>query len=185
MIYISVEGGTKKQRQLCEDAIRHFIFLMLPRRRSLNIDCKIHNLLIDDMAGLCEHVQGNEFLLELHHRGTLYDFVSYIAHEIIHVKQYLEKELVHRNQKDYWKGHNFTETQYYAQPWEVEAWEMQHFYAKDFIRNKLNTTIKQCKLISPRTFKLMDWRVEHDSICRIIERQEARKNARKNHLDRC
>ena len=81
MISISIEGGTKTQRNLGESAIRFFVKTLMPRKRSLNIDIKIHNLIKDDVAGLCEQMGRNEVLIESHSSGTLYDYISFLAHE--------------------------------------------------------------------------------------------------------
>ena len=53
MITISIEGGTKNQRNVGENALRFFTKKLMPRKRSLKIDLQIHNLIKDDVAGLC------------------------------------------------------------------------------------------------------------------------------------
>lgn len=131
--------------------------------------------MIDDVVGYCEKIDSNEYVIEIHSRGTLYDFVSFLAHECIHMKQYVEKELVHTSTQDLWKGYDFTDTEYTAQPWEVEAWNSQHNLAKDFFKNNLNITIKQSKLLSPRTLKKIDWNIENRFLDNIIEKQRLRR----------
>ena len=73
MILISITGGTAKQRDVGEDAIRFFVKTLMPRKRRLTVDLQIKNLIKDDVAGLCEHVDRNEVLIQSHSRGTLYD----------------------------------------------------------------------------------------------------------------
>jgi hypothetical protein len=158
MILISFKGGTKKQRDLTEDAARYFVKKLLPRKRKLHIDFHIRNTLKEDAAGYCSMLDNaNDFLIELHHRGTLYDYVSYLAHEMVHLKQYTTKEM---NEAGMWKGVDHSKTAYSKQPWEREAWAAQHNLAKDFIKNKLGLTLKDAKNISPRTMKEINWDLE-------------------------
>lgn len=175
MILISIEGGTAKQRDLGEYALRYYVKKLLPRKRKLNIDLRIQNLLKDDIAGLCEHVGGNEFVIDSHHRGTLYDFLSYLAHETIHLKQFSKGELRCSGLKEFWKGEDFTNVPYKQQPWEIEAWEGQHALAKDFIKNELGITLKAAKDISPRTLKQVNWESEEMYLDKIIAAQAKRK----------
>ena len=175
MIKISIEGGTAKQRDLGEDALRHFVKVLMPRKRSLNIDLQIKNLIKDDVAGLCEYVGTNEFLIESHHRGTLYDYISYLAHESVHVKQYATGELKTKGFKEFWKGEDHTDTSYRKQPWEVEAWGRQHDLAKDYIKNKMGLTLKVAKEMSPRTLGVMNWNQEVLFLDSVVRSQARRK----------
>ena len=45
MITISIEGGTKNQRNVGENALRFFTKKLMPRKRSLKIDLQIKNLI--------------------------------------------------------------------------------------------------------------------------------------------
>lgn len=172
MILISVEGGTSKQRDLGEDALRFFVKKLMPRKRNLIIDLKIHNLIQYDIAGFCEHVGKNEVMLESHHRGTLYDYISFLAHESIHMKQYVTGELTTVGRKELWHGEDYSDMPYKKQPWEIEAWNSQHYLAKDFIKNEMRLTLKAAKDMSPRTLKKMNWKVEDEFNNKIIERRE-------------
>jgi len=158
VILISLRGGTKTQRNLTEDAARYIIKQLLPRKRKLNIDFHIRNTLIEDAVGYCSMLDNtNDFLIELHHRGTLYDYISFLAHELVHLKQYTKKEV---NEAGFWKGKDFSKAAYRKQPWEIEAWKRQHSLAKDFIKNELGITLKDAKNISPRTMREIDWDLE-------------------------
>lgn len=168
MILISTTGGTKTQRELGEKALRFFVKKLLPRKRTLAIDLEIKNLLIDDIAALCLHVNKNEILIESHHRGTLYDYISFLAHEAIHMKQFITGELTFKNRQDLWHGEDFSYVSYRKQPWEIEAWKGQHDLAKEFIKNELGITLTKAKDLNPRSMKPMDWTSEVlflDKIC--------------------
>lgn len=172
MILISAEGGTKTQRRIGDQAIRFFIKKLMPRKRSLSIELKIHNLIKDDMVGSCQHIEGNEVLIESHHRGTLYDYITFLAHECIHMKQFVRGELKFENGKDIWNGEDLTGLAYRKQPWEMEAWKGQHSLAKDFIKSEMNMTLKKAKQISPRSLKEMNWNSETAFLLKVIEAQE-------------
>ena len=147
MILIDIEGGTKTQKNIAEEAVRFYIKKLMPRKRSLIIDLKIRNLLKDDVAGLCERVERNYFIIETHHRGSLYDFLSFLAHEVIHLKQYATGQLCTSGKTELWNGEDHTHTPYKKQPWEIEAWGNQHALAKDYIKNELGLTLKATKEI--------------------------------------
>tara|TARA_E500000081_G_C6098062_1_gene336149 strand:- start:697 stop:1260 length:564 start_codon:yes stop_codon:yes gene_type:complete len=172
MILISIEGGTEKQRDLGEDAIRFFVKKLVPEKEELLIDLKIHNLIQYDIAGFCEYVDENEVNLESHNRGTLYDYITFIAHECIHMKQYLTGELTTEGKVELWHGEDFTGLPYKEQPWEIEAWEGQHALAKEFIKKELGITLKLAKTMSPRTLKKMDWSRENKFTNDIIEKRK-------------
>ena len=181
MILISIEGGTKKQQDLGEEAIRFFVKKLMPRKRSLNIDLKIHNLIKDDVAALCDYIGRNEVVIESHHRGTLYDYISYLAHECVHMKQYVTGELKTTGRKEIWHGKDFTNVPYKKQPWEVEAWSSQHSLAKDFIKNSMGITLKEANELSPRTLKKMNWKSEALFLENVISNQvEAQARRKRN-----
>lgn len=162
MILISLRGGTKTQRNLTEDAARYFIKQLLPRHRSLSVDIHIHNILKEDAAGYCLQVNRKEFEIELHNRGTLYEYLSYLAHELVHLKQYALGELRFKYMKQYWMGEDMTGLNYNKQPWEVEAWDLQYKLVKEYIKSETDYTIKASKDLSPRTLKKVNWQMEFD-----------------------
>jgi hypothetical protein len=168
VILISLDGGSKTQRNLTEDAIRYFVAELLPRKRSLLIDVSIRNILKEGMAGCCEFMGKNEFKITLHHRGHLYDYISYLAHEMVHLKQYATKEL---GPKETWKGKCFANVAYSKQPWEKEAWGRQHALAKMFIHEKLGLTLIASKDTNPRSMKTMNWDSEMKYLGNIAEKE--------------
>jgi hypothetical protein len=112
MILISTEGGTAKQRDIGDMALRYFVKVLMPRKRKLTIDLQIKNLIKDDIAGLCEHVGRNEVVIESHHRGSLYDYISFLAHESVHMKQYVTGQLKTTDRELLWNGEDFTDVPY-------------------------------------------------------------------------
>ena len=169
MIFISLEGGTKTQRNLTEDATRYFVKQLLPRKRVLWIDIIIGNYIKEDVVGYCDKLEKDCYKIELHNRGSLYEYLSYLAHEMTHLKQYVTGELVYKYNRSYWNGVDHTETAYFKQPWEKEAWKVQYSLAKGFISEVLEISYKKAKDLSPRTMKKIDWQMEYEILERICD----------------
>ena len=156
MINIYIKGGTKTQQRVTDEAARVFIKQLLPRKRTLNIDITIRNTLKENAAGYCTHEDRDQFHIELHNRGTLFDYLSFLAHELVHVKQYSNRELV----KYCWMGVDYFDVAYSKLPWEKEAWSAQYPMSKKYIKNNLGMTFVKAKDTSPRTMKKINWDLE-------------------------
>lgn len=156
MINIYIKGGTKTQQRVTDEAARVFIKQLLPRKRTLNIDITIRNTLKENAAGYCTHEDRDQFHIELHNRGTLFDYLSFLAHELVHVKQYSNRELI----KDCWMGVDYFDVAYSKLPWEKEAWSAQYPMSKKYIKNNLGMTFVKAKDTSPRTMKKINWDLE-------------------------
>ena len=157
MINIYIKGGTKTQQRVTYEAARVFIKQLLPRKRTLNIDITIRNTLKENAAGYCTHEDRDQFHIELHNRGTLFDYLSFLAHELVHVKQYSNRELV----KYCWMGVDYFDVAYSKLPWEKEAWSAQYPMSKKYIKNNLGMTFVKAKDTSPRTMKKINWDLEY------------------------
>jgi hypothetical protein len=164
-INIYIKGGTKTQQRVTDEAARVFIKQLLPRKRTLNIDITIRNTLKENAAGYCTHEDRDQFHVELHNRGTLFDYLSFLAHELVHVKQYSNRELVNKSYKSYWMGVDYSDVAYSKLPWEKEAWSSQYPMSKNYIKNNLGMTFGKAKNTSPRTMKKINWEVE----CKVLE----------------
>ena len=55
--------------------------------------------------------------------------------------------------KTIWKGDDHTNTAYYRQPWEKEAFALEHKLAKKYIKEELGITLKEAKQIKVRGYK--------------------------------
>ena len=155
-INIYIKGGTKTQQRVTDEAARVFIKQLLPRKRTLNIDITIRNTLKENAAGYCTHEDKDQFHIEVHNRGNLFDYLSFLAHELVHVKQYTNRELV----KYCWMGIDYFDVAYSKLPWEKEAWSAQYPMSKKYIKNNLGMTFVKAKSTSPRTMKEMNWDLE-------------------------
>ena len=157
MINIYIKGGTKTQQRVTDEAARVFIKQLLPRKRTLNIDITIRNTLIENAAGYCTQEDRDQFHIELHNRGNLFDYLSFLAHELVHVKQYSNRELI----KDCWMGVDYSDVAYSKLPWEKEAWSAQYPMSKKYIKNNLGMTFVKAKDTSSRTMKKINWEIEY------------------------
>ena len=73
---------------------------------------------LDDCLGLC---WGTEKLvyIDIWKSGDMNQMMTTLAHEMVHAKQFIKKELV-----DGWmyKGRNYSACDYETQPWEISAY---------------------------------------------------------------
>lgn len=156
MILIEIIGGTKTQRDTAEDMIRYTLKKLLPKKRSLEIQINIKDTLVQEAVGFCEKISLKEYKIELYNRGDLYQYLTTIAHELIHLKQYRLQELEDTDSRTLWKGVDKSHLSYKDQPWEREAWKDSIPIAKSFIQEVLNLTIVGAKTLSPRTMCSFD-----------------------------
>ena len=130
---VVVEGGNKTQREICEKVVHYMITQLMPRMRTLDIEVQLKNL-TGDAVGFCMMEENNRmFTIEADKKMGIKDLVTTICHEMIHVKQYVRKEmtdnLVEGGQAT-WRGRKVNpNTKYYDLPWEKEAYRLQNKYA--------------------------------------------------------
>lgn len=70
-------------------------------------------------------------LMDLDSRLSMNRLVEVLAHEMVHVKQILKGELIHKGKKLYWKNklYNPKKMSYYEHPWEIDAWGKERILA--------------------------------------------------------
>ena len=133
MNYVVAEGGNKTQRDIAEKVVDFMIGQLLPRHRTLDITVEFTKM-NDDAVGYCQMGDTNrEFIIEVDKTSGIKEMVTTICHEMIHVKQYVRKEmtdnLVEGGQAT-WRGRKVNpNTKYYDLPWEKEAYRLQNKYA--------------------------------------------------------
>lgn len=123
MNIIEINGGNKFQREIAEKVIGFCIKELLPRFRTLEITVNIKK--IKDAAGYCMMENTNrEFEIEVSRDLTLRDFITTLAHEMVHVRQYARKEMDDTGLR--WKNAKVKKgTNYWDLPWEKEAYRLQ------------------------------------------------------------
>lgn len=112
-------------------AINFFSEQLGIRRLHTNIHVKFHHKLFVDNShseGLCESLDPRNFIIDIALYGN---WMSTLAHELVHVKQFARKELDPALQ--YWKGKDHVNTEYWKQPWEKEARKLQVWLMKVYM----------------------------------------------------
>lgn len=90
-----------------------------------------------DSDGSCEKIGINRYLIELKKGMSLELALITLAHEMVHVKQYAQKELktiyVKDDFVDVWMGKRYRNIKYSDQPWEKEAFSCDEDLYHDFL----------------------------------------------------
>lgn len=126
MNQVEVTGGKAFERNIVEQTVAFCIGKMMPRLRTLDIEVKIKPL--KDALGYClEGDTNRNFELEIKSGLGLYDLISTVCHEMVHVKQYARKEIwVDREYNQRWKKSRVASTtEYMDLPWEKEAYRQE------------------------------------------------------------
>ena len=113
MNYIEITGGKERQREYARSMVEYCINKLMPRMKTLNIEVKLTKLKSDAM-GYCLRESNREYSLEIDHTCGLRKMLETLAHEMVHVKQYVMGELKPANngflyQKIFYSPDNFDE----------------------------------------------------------------------------
>ena len=135
---VNVSGGTKTQRELAYKLVEHCIDEMLPRHRTLWIEVDLKKIPeVDKVVGYCQDDGDNQFTIEIDKTQNAYDFMLTIAHEMVHVKQSVRRQLTERNLKHFWYGKEHSDRR--NEPWEIEAWKLQKPLTHSYIKQGKRT----------------------------------------------
>tara|TARA_B100001094_G_C17897300_1_gene654662 strand:- start:274 stop:681 length:408 start_codon:yes stop_codon:yes gene_type:complete len=115
---IFIEGGSKRQRKLTLDCASFAWLELMPRIVNCEINFIIKKLTVYE--GTCLDTDNRVFQIEVDKKlGVSDDFITTIFHEMVHVKQYIRKELF--SEINFYK----TRDEYLKLPWEIEAYKLQ------------------------------------------------------------
>lgn len=93
--------------------------------------------------GYCSHRDRYDFEIEINKNLTFEHMMITLAHEMIHLKQYVTKELkskiVRGNLVDTWRGVKYRNLKYNEQPWEIEATVLEEELYHKFLLHSLVT----------------------------------------------
>ena len=125
--FVGVIGSTKDKREIVEKAVAWCINEMMPRMKTLEIIVNLKDLKGKAYGYCMEGDTNREFELEIDKKLSLYDLVSTVCHEMVHVKQYARRELrCDKMGNTLWKKRGqFNETPYEECPWEIEAFKLE------------------------------------------------------------
>ena len=131
MLIVNVTGGNKTQRDLVEDACFFFIKYLMPKVRKIEIDVVLKKI-TGDAVGYCLQTDTiRDYEIEIDKSLSIKDIVLTLAHEMVHVKQYVNKEMALEGWR--WKNAMVKmDTPYIELPWEKEAYKLQAKVAKAY-----------------------------------------------------
>ena len=115
MIY--VEGGSKRQREIVEEAAYFAWNFLMPRIRKCEVNISLQK--VKKAEGYCLEADDREFEIEISKKLMGDDLLTCVFHEMVHVKQGVRKE---------WQFNEIaykTQDEYLNLPWEIEAYHMQ------------------------------------------------------------
>lgn len=141
---ISVTGPRNGRIDLIREAyttivVKDFAKQLGINRLGLYIQVRLHNSLLfrapgdkeNDTEGLCESVSLRDFIIDI---ATWGDWLTTLAHEMVHVKQFARGELSPNFSR--WKKLERDFDDYWEQPWEKEARRLQHKLALKFSKDQ-------------------------------------------------
>ena len=136
MKVVTVEGGLKHQREMVQKLAEWTLQELLPRHRKVDVQIILKDLTKDGVEGWCMEEDDREFIVQVERNQSLRDLVTTVVHELVHVKQYVKREMVDyydrktQSRKIRWKTSVYGYgTSYARQPWEKEAFKLQEVYA--------------------------------------------------------
>ena len=148
MNFITIRGGRKNQRQLIKDAIEFSLDKLLPRTTTVDIHVYL-NRGIKGAEGYCSFEDTKSFELEMDPRMSDKDLVLTVMHEMVHVRQYVKRQLrpVNFCNAHKWLGKIYDEDKvdYLKLPWEKEAYKLQEVLYKQFSKPGLVAKRKSIK----------------------------------------
>jgi hypothetical protein len=119
-------------------AVKHYAKQLGINRLALNIQVRLHDSVLlklaeaSDSEGLCESLTSRNFIIDV---ATWGDWLTTLAHEMVHVKQFARGELEPSLTR--WKKRVDDFDDYWDQPWEKEAIRLQHKLALNFSKEQV------------------------------------------------
>tara|TARA_A100000164_G_C21667375_1_gene657888 strand:+ start:178 stop:606 length:429 start_codon:yes stop_codon:yes gene_type:complete len=135
---LNITGGRKKQRQVVEDVVKWSIKkLNLHRIRTLNLTFSIKSLksLYGQLVQLDD--KRREFEIVLDKNIDTKDLIRTVIHEMVHVKQYVRKEMDSEvvGSRMRWKSKTYPyDIKYDDMPWEKEANRLETKYGNEYLK---------------------------------------------------
>ena len=126
-------GGRVKNRKRYEEFAINVINDLLPRSFKRDISVFVHFTKNINEMGLC-HVEEKDVIgVQINTNQSAAEIAQTLAHELVHVKQFIRKEL--NADMDRWKRDRIPEDvmiPYRNQPWEIEAFEKEVWLTKAY-----------------------------------------------------
>lgn len=133
-IAVATKGGNRFQKHIVNQTVDWCIEKLLPRIKRIHINVHLCNL--KDADGYCENaaIEDGDFVgasprlfnVEISKSLSLTEMISTIIHEMVHVRQYVNRELADNGRFTKWKSKTVPlGMDYHDQPWEKEAYRLQ------------------------------------------------------------
>lgn len=106
---ITVSGGSQSQRRYAE-SMAYYICEKFDIKPFIEINFRLMSN--DDTLGYCSHITDEGFEIDIKRSQKLRSLLTTLAHEMVHVKQYLEDAIPDTYEQD---------LDYWDRPWEIEA----------------------------------------------------------------
>ena len=121
-------SGYNYSKKRCGDVVNWFIEKHLPNHK---IQIAVHHrgLMREGVYGwICVtdfDWRPRAFEIEMHNQMDPDHYIRTLLHELWHLYQHVTGALKDKRGKRYWRGIDFTDTDYSEQPWEVQAFQME------------------------------------------------------------
>lgn len=101
--------------------------------RELKIDKNAFSLAVFSRKGMKEEIgaygmaarlRDKVFIMDLDSRLSMEKLIEVVAHEMVHIKQFVRGQLITKGRSVFWLGQKVlrSKVHYYDQPWEKDAW---------------------------------------------------------------
>jgi hypothetical protein len=118
-------------------ATKFFVDQLIPPKLSEKLDLRVVLRKVSDADGKCLKEEKYKYFIELDKDLSFESLLLTLAHEIVHVKQYVTMELkmwnIQGKDVDVWRGRRFRNLDYEQQPWELEANDLEESLYQNFI----------------------------------------------------
>ncbi len=129
--------NNKYVSKIIREATKFYISRVVPERKFKNLNVVVKLTTSNFADGSCCYLSNNNFEIELGAHISLNHKLLTLAHECVHVKQYVTKQLktmyVGKNTVDIWQGKRYRNMHYDEQPWEQEALDREEELFYNFI----------------------------------------------------
>lgn len=144
---IVVDRVHRKNKSIILEATKFYSKELISPRLAKNVSVVISHsdeLVADDMNGFCEWVITNirprEFEISLNCKREMDEVLISLAHEMVHVAQFVSDRMQHRFKGGYkfiWEGQeiNTEEYEYFDLPWEIEAYDLENVLYEKYKRS--------------------------------------------------
>lgn len=101
----------------------------LLKYKKLELTIQLNNI---KEYGLCFKLSKYQFLLDISNELSGQNLICAVLHELVHVKQYLKRELSADDSSVYWHNVEYADVDYDLQPWEIEARNSENYLIEQY-----------------------------------------------------